>query len=124
MSQMVARKLKPESARGLDVYRVSLELIAEYRPWQARIARFNRRLGAQLSESLSSTPQNIAEAMRRTGKDRAHLLTVAMGSHDEVRALLDVAVAFGLLPREEQQRLDALADRISAMLYRLRQRAA
>jgi len=62
--------------------------------------------------------------MRRTGKDRAHLLTVALGSCDEVRALLEAAVAFGVLSAAEQQRVDALADRVCAMTYRLRQRSA
>jgi four helix bundle protein len=62
--------------------------------------------------------------MHRTGKDRAHLLTVALGSCDEVRALLEVAVAFGVLSSEEQQAADGLADRVCAMTYRLRQRSA
>jgi four helix bundle protein len=87
-----------------------------------RVRRFNARLGAQLTESLASTLQNVAEAMRRTGRDRAHLLTVALGSCDEVRALLEAAVAFGVLSAAEQKGADALADRVCAMAYRLRER--
>ena len=115
---------QPDSARRLDVYQVTLELIASCQVFRGRLQRFNRRLGSQLTESLSSTAQNLAEAMRRTGKDRAHLLTVALGSCDEVRALLEAAVAFGVLSAAEQQRVDALADRVCAMTYRLRQRSA
>ena len=114
--------LVPNSARGLDVYRVTLELISLLKPYRSRLSRFNRRMGAQLTESLSPTLQNLAEAMRRTGKDRAHLLTVALGSCDEVRALLEAASAFGVLSADEQKRADALADRVCAMTYRLRQR--
>ena len=114
----------PTSARRLDLYRVTLELIAYCRPLCARVRRFNARLGAQFTESLASTLQNVAEAMRRTGRDRAHLLTIALGSCDEVRALLDTAVAFGVLTEAEQQGADALADRVCAMAYRLRQRWA
>jgi four helix bundle protein len=121
-TQSTAITAVPRSARSLDVYRVTLELIASGRPLSARMCRFNRRLGAQLTESLASVLQNLAEAMRRTGRDRAHLLTVALGSCDEVRALLEAAVAFGVLEHAEQQRLDALADRVCAMGYRLRQR--
>jgi four helix bundle protein len=106
------------------VYRVTLELITACQVFRGRLGRFNRRLGSQLTESLASTAQNLAEAMRRTGKDRAHLLTVALGSCDEVRALLEAAVAFGVLSAAEQQRADALADRVCAMTYRLRQRSA
>ncbi len=112
----------PTSARRLDLYRVNLELISVCHPLCTRLRRFNRRLGSQLTESLASTLQNLAEAMRRTGKDRAHLLTVALGSCEEVRALLDAAVAFGVLTAAEHQRAETLADRVCAMTYRLRQR--
>ena len=124
MHAAASRPRHPDSARQLDVYRVTLELIAACRPYRDRLQRFNRRLGAQLTESLASTAQNLAEAMRRTGKDRAHLLTVALGSCDEVRALLEAGVAFGVLGAAEQQAADALADRVCAMTYRLRQRRA
>ena len=124
MPKPAIRPRQPDSARQLDVYRVTLDLIASCQVLGGRLQRFNRRLGSQLTESLSSTAQNLAEAMRRTGKDRAHLLTVALGSCDEVRALLEAAVAFGVLSAAEQQRVDALADRVCAMTYRLRQRSA
>lgn len=122
MSARPANHSLPSSARHLDVYQVTLELITVCRPYRARLARFNRRLGAQLTESLGSVLQNLAEGMRRRGADRAHLLSVALGSCDEVRALLETAVAFGVLSVAEQQAADALADRVCAMGYRLRQR--
>ena len=122
MSRHSIRPAIPSSARHLDVYQVTLELIAACQPYRPRLQRFNRRLGAQLTESLASVLQNLAEAMRRTGADRAHLLTVALGSCDEVRALLEAAVAFGVLSEAEQQAADTLADRVCAMGYRLRLR--
>jgi len=121
---MATPSLRPDSCRNLDVYRLTLELITLCRPLSERLQRFNRRLGAQLTESLSSTLQNLAEGMRRTGKDRAHLLTVVLGSCDEVRALLEGAVAFGVLSQAEQRQADALADRVCAMTYCLRKRCA
>ncbi|MDI7268850.1 MAG: four helix bundle protein [Myxococcota bacterium] len=114
----------PTSARRLDAYKVALELIAYCRPFVPRLRRFNPRLCAQLTEALASTLQNLAEGMRRTGNDRAHLLTVALGSCEEVRAVLEVAVAFGVLCAAEQQGAEALADRVCAMTYRLRARWA
>jgi four helix bundle protein len=60
--------------------------------------------------------------MRRTGADRAHLLTVSLGSADEVRASIDVAMVNGLMHQHQAQRADDLADRYCAMVYRLRQR--
>jgi len=124
MSQSTRRLPQPDSARQLDAYRVTLELIGVCHPLRARLQRFNRRLGTQLTESLCSTAQNLAEAMRRTGKDRAHLLTVALGSCDEARALLEAAVAFGVVSAAEQRAADVLADRVCAMTYRLRKRCA
>ena len=115
--------LLPDSARRLDVYRVAIELCTTCRPYCGRLRRFNRRLGNQLVECLASTTQNIGEAMRRTGKDRAHLLTVALGSCDEARSLLETAVAFGTISLVDQQKADALADRVCAMTYRLWQRS-
>jgi four helix bundle protein len=122
MSRAKSRPRQPDSARQLDVYRVTLELIATCQPYRSRLQRFNRRLGAQLTESLASVAQNLAESMRRCGRDRAHLLCIALGSCDEVRALLEAAVAFGVLSGGEQQAADLLADRVCAMTYRLRQR--
>ena len=122
MSRRSIRSVIPRSARQLEVYQVTLELIATCQPYRSRLARFNRRLGAQLTESLASVLQNLAESMRRTGADRAHLLTVALGSCDEVRALLEAAVAFGVLTEAEQRAADALADRVCAMGFRLRAR--
>lgn len=124
MPQSNRRLPQPDSVRQLDVYRVTLELIGVCGPLRARLQRFNRRLGTQLTESLASTAQNLAEAMRRTGKDRAHLLTVALGSCDEARALLEAAVAFGVVSAADRRAADALADRVCAMTYRLRQRCA
>lgn len=113
----------PTSARRLDVYRVALELITLCRPLCPRVRRLSPRLGAQLTESLCSTLQNLAEAMRRTGRERAHLLAISLGSCEEVRALLQAAVAFGVLSAAEQQSADSLADRVCAMTYRLHQRS-
>jgi four helix bundle protein len=124
MPSAPSRPRLPDSVRQLDVYRVTLELISTCRPLRGRLQRFNRRLGSQMTEALSSTLQNLAEGMRRTGKDRAFLLTVALGSCDEVRAILEAGVAFGVLPKGEQQQADELADRVCAMTYRLRQRCA
>jgi len=114
---------KPTSARGMDIYRVTLELCRYCRPLLARIGRFNKRSGAQLAESLFSTLQNVSEGLRRTGKDRAHLLKVSLGSCAEVRAILDAAQAFGVITASEQQTADGLADRVCAMGYRLQQNA-
>jgi hypothetical protein len=62
--------------------------------------------------------------MRRTGADRAHLLTVAMGSASDVGAIVDVAQALGVALPSEARATQLGLDRLSAMLYRLRERCA
>ncbi len=116
--------LKPISARRLDAYRVLLELVALVDPFIARIALHDRELAEQLAGALPSIVQNFSEAMRRTGRDRAHLLTVALGSADEVRSIVDVAMIKHIITSQEAQAADAKADRGCAMLFRIRQRLA
>ena len=112
----------PLSARRLDAYRVGIELLAYMRPRVERIARRDRALARQLERSLPSMVNNLAEGMRRTGGDRPHHLTIALGSADEARASIDAAVANGYVEAWEAEHADGLADRFAAMVYRLRQR--
>ena len=115
--------LDPSSVRQLDAYKAAVALVAEAGKLLPRFARFDRALACQLKRAAPSAPLNLAEAMRRTGGDRAHLLTVAMGSAAEVQALLDVGVALGLISKRQAGPADELADRVCAMVYRLRQRS-
>lgn len=119
---MTQLNLSPTSARRLDIYKVALELVAFVRPFIARIASADPDLARQLKRALPSVPQNIAEGLRRTGRDRAHLLTVALGSTDEVRTIIDVALVNAVLDADEALAADTLADRVCAMAFRLRQR--
>ena len=113
---------RPDSTWRLDAYAVSLDLARAVRPLFGPIGRFERDLSSQLKRAVASTALNIAEAQRRTGNDRAHLLTVALGSADESRAVLEVAAALGAVDEADTVTAIALADRICAMLYRLVQR--
>lgn len=114
----------PTSARRFDAYRVALELVAAVQPLIRPIARLDPDLARQLRKAVASAPQNFAQGMRRTGKDRAHLLTVSLGSADEVRTILDVAMASSLVAAEQTALPDQLADRFCAMAFRVRQKLA
>jgi four helix bundle protein len=119
MSQIHSR---PDSTWKLDAYAVSLDLARTVRPLFGIIWRFEHDLASQLKRSVASVALNLAEAQRRTGNDRAHLLTVALGSAAESRAVLEVATALGAVPEADTMAAIALADRVCAMLYRLMQR--
>ena len=108
------------SLSRLDVYRASLELAAAIKQ---QSDRFDGALRQQALRAAPSVVLNLAEALGRRGKDRAHILSIALGSAREVRAIVDVACATGLLDVTAAQRLEALGDRVCAMLYTLRARS-
>lgn len=115
---------RPTSARNLDAYRVALQWVAFTNTLLPRIARVGKKQGEQLKDASRSVVQHLCEAMRRTGADRAHLLTVCLGSADEVRSLVDVAHADGTITAEELQQSEHYGDRVCAMVYRIRERCA
>jgi four helix bundle protein len=114
----------PISARRLDAYRIGLQLLATMRPHLEQMRKHHKELHNQLERSLPSMINNLSEAMRRTGDDRAHLLTVSLGSADEARASIDIALVNGLIQSDQAAQADHLADRFCAMVYKLRQRFA
>ncbi len=119
---MAQQHRRPTSGRNLDAYRIALQLVAQLSPLIPRIARYDKDIAGQLKRALPKIPQNIAEAMRRLGNDRSHLLTVALGSTDEVRTVVDITAGALILTAAEARAADQLADRVCAMTYRLHQR--
>jgi len=114
----------PLSVRRLDCYQLALSLVRELLPLVRALQRTDRDLASQLRRASASVPLNLAEAMRRTGRDRAHLLTVALGSAAELEAIVDVAEALGVASATKATSARARLDRLGAMLYRLRERMA
>jgi four helix bundle protein len=110
--------------RQLDVYCLSLKLARQVSELLPRLQRFDRDLATQLRKATTSVPLNIAEGLRRTGRDRGHLLSVALGSASEVQAVIDVGTAMGVFDAEHGADLEQTIDRVCAMLYRLRGKAA
>lgn len=119
MAQLIRR---PTSTRRLDAYKVALQLVAFVQPLVTRIAKHDKDLAQQMRRSLPSIPHNLCEGLRRIGNDRSHLLTVALGSAEELRVGIDIAACLGILTPAEAQTADQLADRTCAMLFRLHQR--
>ena len=110
----------PSSTRGLVAYQVALELAGAIRPLLPLLERWDASLADQVRRAVVSVPLNLAEAKRRTGRDRAHLLAVALGSASEVRAALEVAVALGAIDPGATAEALALTDRVNALLFGLR----
>ena len=101
----------------LRIYTDALQLTREMRDVVTKIAPHDADLGKQLRRALTSVPLNIAEGeWRRNGNARARFET-AMGSANEVRAILETANAMGYVSADARQ-VDAL-DRIARTLHKL-----
>ena len=95
---------------AIAVYRVT----AEFPPAE----RFG--LTSQLRRASVSAATNIAEGCARFGpRERAHGLSVALGSLAEVDTLLVIAEACGILTAERYAELEAQRSLASQTTYRL-----
>jgi four helix bundle protein len=79
------------------------------------------RLGDQMCRAASSIPMNIAEGFGRWSPlDQAHFYTIAKTSANELKVQLMHAKDLGYCKDTMEEA--TLADRVCAMLYRLRQK--
>jgi four helix bundle protein len=103
-------------------YDVSLELVRVLRPLLEVLVAKDRDLASQLRRAASSVTLNVNEGAERTGGDRLHHFRIAAGSAKEVRAALDLAVAWGYLPAARADGALAVVDRLTRLLWGLTRR--
>ena len=104
--------------KSLKFYADVITLIKTLRPTVETIARHDADLGRQLRRALTSIPLNIAEGARlNDGNGRARFLT-AMGSTNEVAAILETSAALGYVGSLNAEVMDDL-DRIARSLTKL-----
>ena len=83
------------------------------------VRKRDRALYDQIHRAMSSVVLNIAEADGNdAGTARARFAS-ACGSAKEVRAGLQLGVAYGYLPTEKVQAVDIALDEVCAMSWRL-----
>ncbi|MEZ4399791.1 MAG: four helix bundle protein [Kofleriaceae bacterium] len=103
--------------KSCEVLCVAEELIRALRPI---VSACDADLANQLRRAATSAALNAAEAWRRAGRDRAMRLRVAHAECHEAVAAIRVAVAWGYVADAEATLALHTADRLGAMLYRLR----
>ncbi len=99
---------------------IALEFIAAVGPLVADIELRDTNLAQQLRRAATSAALNTAEGNRRDGRDRASRFRIAAGEAAEAAAALNVAVAWGHVPANAAAPALVLADRLCAVLWRLR----
>ena len=107
--------------RKLRVFLLADELVIELYRVTRQLPREERfGLQAQLRRAAVSSAVNIVEgSARRTTKDYAHFLSMALGSASETRYLLNLARRLGMLPDPEVPHLSARYDELIRGLQRL-----
>ncbi|MBN1282620.1 MAG: four helix bundle protein [Proteobacteria bacterium] len=91
----------------LECYRQLAHVAEEVARRVARWPRGNGYLADQLSRALASAVLNLAEGngKRRYKTDRRRFFEISLGSIAESSAALDLACAFGLLPKPDRNSL-------------------
>jgi four helix bundle protein len=102
-----------------DALEISLKVLEQLAPVETRIRRKSASLARQLANASESVALNLGEGrLRRDGDKRRHF-EMAAGSASEVTVALRIAVAKRYITEAEATEVDAVLDRVRAMLYRL-----
>ena len=102
-----------------DVLEISLQFLERLVPIETRIRQRSLSLGKQLADASESIALNLGEGrLRRDGDKRRHF-EFAAGSASEVTVALRIAVAKRYVAAADVAEVEALLDRVRAMLYRL-----
>ena len=102
-----------------DALEMSLKVLEQLAPIELRIRRKSASLAKQLADASESVALNLGEGrIRRDGDKRRHF-EMAAGSASEVTVALRIAAAKRYITEAEAAEVDAVLDRVRAMLYRL-----
>ena len=108
------------SHEKLDVYNLSIELLAVLNAVVNRLPTGYAYIADQLKRATFSIPLNIAEgAGKRTPKDKKKFYTIARGSALESGAIIDSCVALELFDSQDLNQAKILLLRIVAMLSKM-----
>ncbi len=102
-----------------DALEMSLKVLEQLAPIEVRIRRKSASLAKQLANASESIALNLGEGRLRHDGDRRRHFEMAAGSASEVTVALRIALAKRYITDAEAAEVDAVLDRVRAMLYRL-----
>ena len=104
---------------GLIVQRKALQAATELRSVMVALRKRDRSLFDQVNRAMTSVVLNIAEADGNDPGTAKARFASACGSAKEVRAGLQLAVAYGYVPSGKAEAVDITLDEVCAMSWRL-----
>ena len=103
----------------LDAQGLVLDLIRALRPVVDDVGGRSSDLAEQIRRAATSVALNLAEGVRRSGRDKKRAYRIAAAEAQEVRAALEVAVAWGFVDDDAVTSARAIADRVGRVTYAL-----
>lgn len=95
-----------------------MDVMPAIRQLVVAIAKHDRNLADEAKRAATSVISNHAEADGVRGGHRRERIQTAQGSLTELRSQLKLAAAWGYVPREQIDQVDAHLDRVAAMTWR------
>lgn len=102
-----------------DALEMSLQFLERLVPVETRIRQRSASLAKQLARASESVALNLGEGRLRCDGDKRRHYEMAAGSAAEVTVALRIAVAKRYVSASDVAELEALLDRVRAMLWGL-----
>jgi four helix bundle protein len=109
------------SFRDLDVWRLAMDLVDLIYQSTNDMPGSEYDLRRQIRRAAVSIPANVAEGYRRKKKRPAYQnhISIAMGSQGELETEVEIARRNLFMSDETCESIQAVTDRVGAMLFRL-----
>jgi four helix bundle protein len=107
--------------KGYDVYKLADRLVLRVYRASGRFPKSELfALTSQIRRAAYSIPMNLVEgAARRSAKEFARSIDIAIGSCEEVRYQLRLSAGLGYLGQDEVAEMDADYEKVKQMLTKL-----
>ena len=99
-----------------DTLEMSLTVLEQLAPLEPKLRQRRKSLADEVGRAAESIALNVSEARQRAGLDRADLFRRAAGSASELTTALRIAQARGCITSADFAAVDAVLDRVRAML--------
>ncbi len=102
-----------------DTLEVALLVVEQLAKLEAKLRQRRKHLADEAIRAAESIALNVSEGRQRAGLDRPDFYRRAAGSAAELTTALKLAKSLGIVTAAEYADIDALLDRVRAMLWQL-----